>query len=481
MNESDVLGAAYLARWNDDEQARIDRDIERYRKTDAEIFLPSDAAPGSPVEVEQLTHRFVFGAHIFNFNQLGTPERNARYRELFGSLFNSATIAFYWKKQELEEGKPRFAGEDRDSEAFWNQVADPQLEPHWRRPAPDPVVEFCESKGIRLHGHPLTWGNTKWHFPEFFQKYLPPPYNDPKYRGGDQDASPLAEIFAAMPQQEVESLCRDYAKLINERHASRILELALHYRGRIHSWDVVNESATDFGLGRQHEGDSLTRSVYGLLPGDYTYRSLMIAAGVFPQEVKLNINDWNLTDDYVDQVDDLLRRGSKIDIIGAQMHLFKPQQCLDIAAGISDEQSPVRVRETMERLAANGRPIHLSEITITAPGNDHRGQLIQAALTRNLYRLWFSLKPMMGITWWNVVDDCGAPGEPSVSGLFSRDMQPKPAYQVLDELINHTWRTRLSLEADAAGRVAFRGFRGRYRLTYQTTAGIARQLELELD
>ena len=62
---------------------------------------------------------------------------------------------------------------------------------------------------------------------------------------------------------------------------------------------------------------------------------------------------------------------------------------------------------------------------------------------RNLYRLWFSIKPMMGITWWNVVDDCGAPGEPSVSGLFTRNMEPKPSFYALDKLINHEWKTRL--------------------------------------
>jgi len=88
-----------------------------------------------------------------------------------------------------------------------------------------------------------------------------------------------------------------------------------------------------------------------------------------------------------------------------------------------------------------------------------------------LYRLWFSLKPMMGITWWNVVDDCGAPGEPSVSGLFSRNMDPKPVYFVLDDLINHEWRTNTCVKATKDGAVEFRGFRGTYRLTWEDQGG----------
>ncbi|MBO7620555.1 MAG: endo-1,4-beta-xylanase, partial [Victivallales bacterium] len=191
-----------------------------------------------------------------------------------------------------------------------------------------------------------------------------------------------------------------------------------------------------------------------------------IAESVFPAKAKLNINDYNMTDAYLNQVQDLLSRKCKIDIMGAQMHLFNPQTCLDIADGKTETESPSVVYEKFSRLEKAGLPIHLSEITITAPNNDERGQAIQAVITRNLYRLWFSLKPMMGITWWNVVDDCGAPGEPSVSGLFSRNMEPKPAYFAMNDLINNEWRTNTCVKADADGNVSFRGFRGNYKLTW---------------
>ena len=214
-------------------------------------------------------------------------------------------------------------------------------------------------------------------------------------------------------------------------------------------------------------GSALCKSIYGLMPGDYTYRSFKIADSVFPQSVKLNINDYNLQQSYLDQVKDLVERGCKIDVLGSQMHLFNPQVCLDIADGKSEVQSPASVMETMERLSQAGLPIHLSEITITAPNNDERGQAIQAVITRNLYRLWFSIEKMMGITWWNVVDDCGAPGEPSVSGIFSRNMEPKPVYHVLNGLINDEWKTRTAVQVSKDGTVEFRGFRGAYRLSWQ--------------
>ena len=86
----------------------------------------------------------------------------------------------------------------------------------------------------------------------------------------------------------------------------------------------------------------------------------------------------------------------------------------------------------------------------------------------------------MGITWWNVVDNCGAPGEPSFSGIFTRDMQPKLAFFVLDELINNKWRTNIESRADRDGRVSFRGFRGKYRLSWCGSDGIEQIQEFYL-
>ena len=169
--------------------------------------------------------------------------------------------------------------------------------------------------------------------------------------------------------------------------------------------------------------------------------------------------------------------------MGTQMHLFNPQDCLKLADGQTigmPVNTPQQIWDTMATLAKAGLPLHLSEITITSPNNDARGQQIQAVLTRNLYRTWFSVGPMMGITWWNVVDDCGAPGEPSVSGLFSRDMAPKPAFHAMNTLINNEWKTRLTLKADANGKVAFRGFKGTYRVSWKDAAGAGKQAEFRL-
>ncbi len=470
-----VLSATYREKWNDGVQRKIDADIEKNRKADGLFRLPQDAA-GRSVRVEQVSSDFIYGAHIFNYNQLGDPESNRRYRELYGELFNSATIAFYWKTLEPVEGHPRFETSYCDTEEFWNQCKDPKSQPHWRRPSTDMVVEFCRSKGIRLHGHTLVWGNNTWQYPDWLINKIPFDYlAKAKLERGVYGRLPggyAGEPFRDMTAEEMADALPTFTDQLHSIFFRHVSEILLRYGTKISSWDVVNESATDFEHGVMVPGSRLCKSWYGPMPGDYTYRFFKIAESLLPASSKLNINDYNLSPAYNAQVKDLIERGCKVDIVGTQMHLFNPQECKDIADGKDSHLDPDRVWSLYERLGQTNRPIHLSEITITSPGEGLQGEIIQAAILRNMYRIWFSLKPMMGITWWNVVDDCGAPGEPSISGIFKRNMEPKLAYFAMKDLICKEWRTNLTVEADSDGQIGFRGFRGDYRLSWTTADGV---------
>lgn len=487
-----VMSEAYWNIWNPKVQARIDADIDANRKADAVINL-GDVPAGTELKIEQVSHDFIFGAHIFNFNQLGTHERNERYKELYGTLFNSASISFYWKTFEMEPGRPRYVSEYWDTEEFWNNCKDPKMQPHWRRPASDEVVDFCEAKGIRLHGHNIIWGNRTWQHPHWIiEKLMTPDEKKVMDTYVSEEINPknnraiekYTDLYKSLTADQVSDALPEYTKTVNALFENRVRDLAKRYGGRVQSWDVVNESSVDFKI--MNPGGRLIKSHYGIMPADYTYKAFQVAQSVFPDQVKLNINDYNMGQGYLDQVKDLTSRGCKIDIMGAQMHLFNPQQCLDIADGKQVPGKavyPDQVWDWTDRLGQAGIPIHLSEITITAPGNDIRGRQIQAIIARNLYRLWFSVKPMMGITWWNVVDDCGAPGEPSVSGLFDRDMKPKASYYALDNLINNEWKTRLSVKAGKKGVVKFRGFKGNYKVSWTDADGnlVTREFYLKND
>ena len=478
------MSEGYWKIWNPEEQARIDADIDKYRKADGELVL-ENLGRKRDVKIEQVEHEFIFGAHIFNFNQLGKKEYNDRYKELYGTLFNRATVPFYWKELELERGKPRFATEYRDTEEFWNNCKDPHTELHWRRPSTDQIVDFCESKGIRMHGHVLVWGSRKWNMPYWYQdlmskeeresflRYFP---NEPD-RWDERDV--MSREWRHMSFDEVAKTFATFVKNLDNAHENRIKQIAERYKGRLHSFDICNESAEDDCANLIPENHAASKSLYGVMSGDYVYKSFKWAEKYFPKEVALNINDFFKRPCYTAQTTRLIERGCKIDVMGLQMHLFKLEECQGIADG-KMIQTPSQVREYIGYANKTGLPLHLSEITITAPSQDERGLMIQAIIAQQLYRLWFSQEKIIGITWWNVVDGCGAKKEPTVSGLFTREMQAKPSYYALNQLINNEWKTNTTVQADANGKVQFRGFKGKYRITYKDKKGKTQVVEYTL-
>ena len=183
---------------------------------------------------------------------------------------------------------------------------------------------------------------------------------------------------------------------------------------------------------------------------------------------------------------DLLRRGCKIDVLGMQSHVFDPEDSRRLSRGEKIKyphdvcESPEKIWQVLDSLSVIGLPIHMSEITISAPSADARGQLIQAILARNLYRIWFSQERVNGITWWNVVDNCGNRDEPVHTGLFTRNMEPKAAYYALDQLINREWRTNLDVKATRSGEVRFRGFRGTYTVSWTDSHDVRHTMEYEV-
>ena len=366
----------------------------------------------------------------------------------------------------------RFDPAPEDSEDWWNACPDPKTQRFWRRPPSEPVVRFLEEKGAWRHGHPLVWSNHTWHYPDWLLAKLPKEILAEMLtddRGGSSIlAQPMETVLKRLPA--------DFPAQVERAHRRRIEAIAARYARRVNSWDVCNESATDRAAGRLVPGAPLARSYgHAWMPGDYCHWSFRECMRVFPAKSVLSINDYQLDADYAAQTRDQLARGDRIDLQGMQMHLFDPKLVDAIAQG-SELRSPTQVRAQIAAAHARpGMPIHLSEITISAPGGDERGEEIQAVVARNLYRLWFSLPDMAAITWWNVVDDCGAPGEPSVSGLFHRDMTPKKAWFALDRLINDEWRTRATVKAGADGSVSFRGFRGAYRLSWRDASGAVRE------
>lgn len=405
---------------------RIQSGIEANRKGFATLAFTD--ASGNPVEhvhveLRQKTHDFRFGANCFMLDELESEEKNAAYKELFCRLFNLATIPFYWSDLEREQGKPRFS---KDS---------PKV---YRRPAPDLCVEFCEANGIEPKLHCLNYD--QW----------TPNWIDP-----NADAQTV--------------------KMYLDK---RIQEIAERYRNRIPSMEVINETLCPKKGVILNPMDPRHGSMFFEEP-DIVEWSFEHARKYLPY-TRLVINEathfiwgpafhWNRSAYYL-QIERALRAGASIDSIGMQFHMFYPaeqeqaQTCL--------YYDPMTLYQVMDTFAGFGKPIQVTEITIPAYSNQPEDEELQAEIIRNLYRIWFSHPAMEAIIYWNLVDGYAAfakqgdmaSGENYFHGALARyDMSTKPAYYVLDELINHDWRTCVS--EDGTDSLVFKGFFGEYEGT----------------
>lgn len=410
-----VVSDVYRALWDDPAlQLRIEKGIRDHRMAGAVLTLPS-VKSGSEITIEQTRHAFLFGGNSFLFGDLKTPENNQRYAQTFGTLFNAATVAFYWKTLEPKRGHPRFA----EGSSY-----------EYRRPPTDPVVAYLAARDISMNGHAIIYGMRRWGHPE----WMP------------------------VDRRAMEPIFEQHVKTLAER-----------YGAQVQRWDVVNESI-----------DQANR---GLMPDDYSFKTYRWAQKYFPASVQLGINDCDIhggpSRRYVEIVRDLIERGVRIDTVGVQMHIYNAKESQRIADG-ADLLTPAKNYAVLDCLRDTERPIHISEVTITAPEDTEAGKAVQATLARNLYRLWFSYPEVMGITWWNMVDGGAAQGEPSFSGLYDTNMVTKPVYHTLDRLINREWKTRLTLRAEPGQPVTFRGFKGDYRVKWSDASGAVRSQEFKL-
>lgn len=408
--------------------SRCERDIEKYRKGDKKIVLKNKdgkALANKKVTVHQKSHDFNFGANIFMLDEFSEEKDNLAYRETFKKYFNTATIPFYWEGVEPEEGKTRYG---KDS---------PKV---YRRPAPDLCLEYCNENGISPKLHCL-----------FYDKYM------------------------AIPDW----LPKNDEKKMRELYEKRFSEISDRYSGKMMEFEVTNEILCAPYWNDDNSGVSSILS-YKKNTVEWAFN---LAKKYFPND-KLVINEGNpmlhtiakegYFSKYYLQLEKLLAKGTPIDKIGIQNHIFYGTQ-LPEGEEPSDDKipyyavffNPDNYFKGLDYLSEFGLPLEITELTIPTPGEGEEAELIQADLLETLYTIWFSIPKMETVMYWNIVDKTGYVGKGwnennCHGGLFHRDFTPKKSAERLYYLMNEKWHTDLELTTDENGEIQFRGFYGDY-------------------
>ena len=395
--------------------------IEKHRKGDFTLcFTDREGKPLSNVvvKISQKTHEFRFGANLFMLDELETAEKNQAYKQCFASLFNMATLPFYWDALEPEKGQPRYS---KDS---------PRV---YRRPSPDLCIEFCEKHGIEPREHALA-------YEQFFPKWL---------YGADVNTT----------------------KALLEK---RFAEISARYADKIPTIEVTNEMLWEKGRTPFYDDADYVAWCFKTAEKYFPHNQLAInEATDMAWEMRPRPSSA-----YYSYIEAAMLKGARIDAIGMQYHMFNRREAEYEKTRICYD--PENLYAHMDLFARFGKPLQVTEITIPSYSWEQEDEVLQADILEYLYSIWFSHPAVEQIVYWNLVDGYAHVWDPDPAviaasqgnmtqgenyyhgGLLRFDLSKKPAYERLDELINCRWHTEKTVCTDARGEVSFRGFYGTY-------------------
>ncbi|MEP4136375.1 MAG: endo-1,4-beta-xylanase [Cyclobacteriaceae bacterium] len=260
----------------------------------------------------------------------------------------------------------------------------------------DATVNWAVANGIDVHGHSLIWHNAT---PDWVENF-------------------------SGTNAEFEAMIEDYIKTVVAR-----------YKGKVKSWDVVNEAFED-GSGQ------LRNSVFRRKMGDdYIEKCYQWTRDADP-DVLIFYNDYNMVSDVVKRraavnlVKGFMTKGVPVDGFGFQMHISYKWP------------TKTQIESAAKEITDLGLLLHFSELDVRAnPDNDltslsdQRAELQQAKV-REVVEVYCAIpdENKFAITVWGLKDDetwlTEYWGHPDWPLLYNADFTAKKAYTGFLEGLN---------------------------------------------
>ncbi|MGP2436284.1 endo-1,4-beta-xylanase [Streptomyces sp. JW3] len=193
---------------------------------------------------------------------------------------------------------------------------------------------------------------------------------------------------------------------------SHITQLMTHYKGDIHSWDVVNEAFQDGSSGARRSSPFQDKL------GDGFIEEAFRTARAADPAAKLCYNDYNTdgvnakSNAVYTMVKDFKARGVPIDCVGFQSHFN------------SASPVPADYQANLQRFADLGVDVQITELDIEGSGT------AQATSYGNVVKACLAVSRCTGLTVWGVTDKYSwrSSGTPL---LFDGSYAKKPAYDAV--------------------------------------------------
>ncbi|CDS51690.1 Endo-1,4-beta-xylanase A precursor [Polaromonas sp. CG9_12] len=260
----------------------------------------------------------------------------------------------------------------------------------------DWVADTAERLGAALRGHTLAWHQST-----------------PAYL-----STATREVFAVAQTAHLQAM-------------------TARYRGRIHTWDVLNEVID----GDQKNKSGLRESVLSELWGEDRYPELFELARASDTRAKLAYNDYGMEQNepwcerrrtaVLRMLEQWIKRKTPVDVMGLQAHL-----------DVSRKFSATRLSRFFDELRALGLGIQITELDVRdalQPGTVSDRDAATAALYKDFMDTCMGHAAVEMIVMWNVTDEeswvnrgVQAPrrpdGQPMRPTLFDMQGQPKAAF-----------------------------------------------------
>ncbi|MEU4422034.1 endo-1,4-beta-xylanase [Actinoplanes sp. NPDC024001] len=197
---------------------------------------------------------------------------------------------------------------------------------------------------------------------------------------------------------------------------NHITQVMTHYKGKIDSWDVVNEAFDDGNGGRRDS--NLQRTGNDWIEDAFrTARAADPAAKLCYNDYNTDNWSWAKTQGVYNMVKDFKARGVPIDCVGFQSHFN------------SGSPYPANYRTTLQNFADLGVDVQITELDIEGSGT------AQATTYGNVVKDCLAVTRCNGITVWGIrdTDSWRASGTPL---LFDGSGNPKPAYNAVLSALN---------------------------------------------
>lgn len=210
------------------------------------------------------------------------------------------------------------------------------------------------------------------------------------------------------------------------------------YKGKISTWDVANEQVTNPEIWKVTGKEDMIEWFRAAKAADPYAKTALTDYGILG-------TDFTHRDAHYELVKYLIDNGAPIDVAGIQGH-------------ISNSANPQTVLNALNKFAALGLDIEITEFTASISDEKLQGQFV-----RDMLITFFSHPAVDSVMVWNYI--ASTTDEDKMKALVKPDLTLKPAGEAWVDLFYNQWWTKESGKTDASGKYMTRAFFGDQEIT----------------